>query len=109
MPYDGRERGPAGTYTGPGNVNVAFNSRPITVRGIGGAAVTFFDTQGVGPAFSFVGTETATSILKGVSLKLFCSHRSMELLLGSDASESRRSERLELAAHDPRSCGRVRR
>ena len=56
---------PAGTYTGAGNINVLFNSRPITVQGIGGAAVTLFDTQGVGPAFQFVGTESSTSVLKG--------------------------------------------
>jgi hypothetical protein len=56
---------PAGTYTGAGNINVLFNSRPITVQGIGGSAVTLFDTQGVGPAFQFVGTESSTSVLKG--------------------------------------------
>ncbi|KAK9840843.1 hypothetical protein WJX81_008508 [Elliptochloris bilobata] len=57
-----------GTYSGAGNINVVYNSRPITVQGIGGAAVTLFDTQGTSSAFRFVGTETSTSILKGVTV-----------------------------------------
>ena len=42
---------PSGTYSGAGNIGVNFNNRPITVRGVAGAAVTLFDTQGTGPAF----------------------------------------------------------
>lgn len=54
-----------GTYTGPGNVNIDFLGKAITVTSENGPFYTSIDAQDVNRGVLFISNETASSILKG--------------------------------------------
>ncbi len=58
-----------GTYTGPGNRDIDFLGRAITVTSEDGRDVTIIDCQGLGRGFIFHNSEGASSILSGVTIK----------------------------------------
>ncbi len=55
-----------GTYTGPGNRNVDFKGKAVTVSSSAGADVTTIDCQGVGRGFIFTSGEGVYSVLSAV-------------------------------------------
>lgn len=62
-----------GTYTGPGNYNIRFNGKPITVRGTDPedfrvVAATVIDCNQQGRGFIFESGEDANSILSGITV-----------------------------------------
>jgi len=62
-----------GTYTGPGNRNIDFKGKPITVRSIdpddpGVVASTIVDCQEAGRGFYFGKSEKGTSVLAGLTI-----------------------------------------
>ncbi|MDH4036962.1 MAG: right-handed parallel beta-helix repeat-containing protein [Candidatus Krumholzibacteria bacterium] len=58
-----------GTFTGPGNRDVRYNGKAITITSQNGAAATIIDCQGLGRGFMFVNNETAGSRLSHVTIK----------------------------------------
>jgi len=65
----------AGTYTGPGNRDLDFGGRAITVRSESGAASTIIDCQDAGRGFHFHSGETTTSVLDGFTIREASSDR----------------------------------
>jgi hypothetical protein len=59
----------AGTYTGPGNVNVSFNGKAILVRSENGPYITIIDCQGSARGFLFITAEGPGSILEGFTIR----------------------------------------
>jgi hypothetical protein len=62
-----------GTYTGPGNVNIRFGGRAITVKSAAGPALCIIDVEASSAqhrrAFRFVDGETSSSILEGFTIR----------------------------------------
>ena len=58
-----------GRYSGPGNINLNFNGKAITVRSANGAANCIIDCQNLGRGFIFSHDETFASILQGVTIQ----------------------------------------
>jgi predicted outer membrane repeat protein len=58
----------AGTYMGPGNRDVDFGGKSITVISIDGPLVTTIDCEGLGRGFIFQSGETSSSILSAVTI-----------------------------------------
>jgi hypothetical protein len=58
-----------GTYSGPGNRNVDFSGRNVTVRSVGGAAACVIDAGDVARGVIFDGGETATARLEGLTIR----------------------------------------
>jgi predicted outer membrane repeat protein len=59
----------SGTYTGPGNVNVTFNGKNITVTSTAGAYFTVIDCQGSAQGFLFQAGEGPGAVLEGFTIK----------------------------------------
>jgi predicted outer membrane repeat protein len=63
----------AGTYTGPGNYNINFAGKAITVQGIEGPSQTIIDIQATPQnqrtGFIFHANESSASVLQGVTIK----------------------------------------
>jgi hypothetical protein len=57
-----------GTFTGPGNRNVDFLGKAITVTSASGTETTIIDCQGIGRGFVFQNGETNSSVLEGVTV-----------------------------------------
>ena len=57
-----------GTYTGLGNKDLDFNGKAITVRSENGPENCIIDCEGVGRGFTFHTSETASSILSGITI-----------------------------------------
>ncbi len=57
-----------GTYTGPGNRDISFGGKAITVRGAAGPEATIIDCQSAGRGFVFDSGETAASVLADVTI-----------------------------------------
>ena len=57
-----------GIYTGPGNVNLDFGGKAITVRSENGAANCIIDCEGNGRGFFFHSGEGETSVLSGFTI-----------------------------------------
>lgn len=57
----------AGTYSGPGNKNLDFYGKAITVESVSGPAATIIDCEGVGRGFYF-GNEGSDSVLSGFTI-----------------------------------------
>ncbi len=62
-----------GVYTGPGNRDITFAGKAITVRSANGAATCIIDCQGTQEdphrGFHFAGGETSTSVLDGFTIR----------------------------------------
>jgi hypothetical protein len=58
----------AGTFTGPGNRNVDFLGKAITVTSANGAEATIIDCQGLGRGFVFQSGEENSSILQQLTV-----------------------------------------
>ena len=58
-----------GTYTGPGNCDLAFNGKAITVRSTNGPAVTIVDGAGTGHGFYIRDDERGPARLEGFTLR----------------------------------------
>ncbi|HRR84974.1 MAG TPA: hypothetical protein P5316_08190, partial [Phycisphaerae bacterium] len=57
-----------GVYTGPGNRDLDFGGKAITVRSQNGPAQTIIDCEGAGRAFRFHSGEGASSIVDGITM-----------------------------------------
>ncbi|MBN1917726.1 MAG: right-handed parallel beta-helix repeat-containing protein, partial [Verrucomicrobia bacterium] len=57
-----------GTYTGPGNRDLDFGGKAMTVRSSVGPLVTIIDCAGLGRGFSFHSGETSKSVLDGFTI-----------------------------------------
>lgn len=55
-----------GTYSGPGNRDIDFKGKAVTVQSSAGAEATTIDCQGLGRGFLFVRGEAPQSVLSGV-------------------------------------------
>lgn len=60
-----------GTYTGPGNRDILFKGKAITVRGQAGAETTIIDGQQASFGFGFAGDEGPSAILEGFTVTHF--------------------------------------
>jgi hypothetical protein len=58
-----------GIYTGPGNRNIAFNYRLITVKSSTGPPNTIIDCQGLGRAFNITDNEDSTASITGFTIR----------------------------------------
>ncbi len=58
-----------GTYSGPGNREISFKGKAITVRSILGPSTCIIDCGGAGRAFLFETNEKNTSILQGLTIR----------------------------------------
>ena len=58
-----------GTYTGEGNKELDFKGVDRVLRSEGGAEVTIIDCEGEGKGASFVGGETAASVMSGFTIR----------------------------------------
>ncbi len=58
-----------GTWTGPGNVDLDFGGRAITVRSENGPVATVIDGEGAARGFVFTNGETATSVVQGFTIR----------------------------------------
>jgi hypothetical protein len=58
-----------GTYTGPGNKDLDFHGKAITVRGEGGSSRCVIDCQGAGHGFYFHSGEGAISVVEGLTIR----------------------------------------
>jgi Right handed beta helix region len=58
-----------GTYTGPGNVNLLVQGRPVKIQSEHGPNLCIIDCQGNGRAITFKGPETEGSLLSGFTIK----------------------------------------
>ncbi|MBN2133734.1 MAG: right-handed parallel beta-helix repeat-containing protein [Sedimentisphaerales bacterium] len=58
-----------GTYTGPGNCDLAFNGKAITVRSTNGPGVTIVDGAGTGHGFYIRDNESGPARLEGFTLR----------------------------------------
>ena len=58
-----------GTYTGPGNKNLDFNGKPITVRSQYGSDQCVIDCENSGRGFFFHNSEDSSSVLEGFTIK----------------------------------------
>lgn len=59
----------SGTYRGPGNRDITFGGRAITVRGEDGAASTVIDGEGIGRGFALTSAEPRSAVLEGVTVR----------------------------------------
>jgi parallel beta-helix repeat protein len=59
----------AGTYTGPGNTDLDFRGKALTVRSAGGPFGCYLDCGGTGRAFLFHSGETAASVVDGFGIR----------------------------------------
>jgi len=59
----------AGTYTGPGNLNISFSGKDITVMSESGPYQTVIDCQSSGRAFLFVSGESFQAVLEGFTIR----------------------------------------
>jgi len=59
----------AGTYSGPGNRDIDFGGKAITLASESGAASTFIDCQGSGRGFLFWLHEGADSVVEGFTIR----------------------------------------
>ena len=57
-----------GTWTGPGNKDLDFNGKAITVRSENGAATCIIDCEGLGRGLIFQSGETAASVVDGFTI-----------------------------------------
>ncbi len=57
-----------GVYSGPGNRDLDFGGKAITVRSQNGPAQTILDCEGAGRAFRFHSGEGASSIVEGITI-----------------------------------------
>ncbi len=57
-----------GTYTGPGNHDLDFGGRDITLRSEAGAASTMIDCQDQGRGFFLHGGETSAAVIEGFTI-----------------------------------------
>jgi hypothetical protein len=60
-----------GTYTGPGNRDIDFKGKAITVQSENGPASTIIDCQGLGRGFYFHNNEGKGSVLAGFTIADF--------------------------------------
>ena len=58
----------SGTYTGPGNKNLDFQGKAITVRSADGPETCIIDCEGAGRGFIFHSGETSLSIVDGFTI-----------------------------------------
>ena len=58
-----------GTYTGPGNYNINFNGKAITVKSVNGPDSCIIDCQQWGREFLFYSGEVGTSVQEGLTIK----------------------------------------
>jgi len=58
-----------GTYTGPGNKNLDFDGKAITLRSANGAASTIIDCENSGRGVRFDSGESATAVLDGFTIE----------------------------------------
>ncbi len=58
-----------GTYTGPGNRNLNFGGRLITLQSVSGSGACIIDCQGAGRGFIFVSGETADAVVDGFTVR----------------------------------------
>ncbi len=63
-----REKYYDGIYTGPGNRDIDFKGKAITVRSENGPLNCIIDSQGLGRGFYFHTTEDAGSVLSGFTI-----------------------------------------
>lgn len=59
---------PDGLYTGPGNREISFKGKPMTLRSAAGPQHTIIDAEGHGRLFNFIDGEEANTILSGFTL-----------------------------------------
>ena len=57
-----------GTYVGPGNRDLDFGGRAITVRSLNGPHLTIIDCENLGRGFYFHGNEDADSVVEGFTI-----------------------------------------
>ena len=57
-----------GTYTGPGNRDIDFKGKAITVSSENGPETTIIDCEGLGRAFYFHSGETMLSVIQGFTV-----------------------------------------
>jgi len=57
-----------GTYSGPGNRDLDFGGKAITVRGENGPEFAIIDCEGAGRGFHFHSGETAASVIEGLTV-----------------------------------------
>jgi len=58
----------SGTYTGPGNKNLDFQGKAITVRSADGPEICIIDCEGAGRGFNFHSGETADAVVDGFTI-----------------------------------------
>ena len=58
-----------GTFAGPGNIEVNFRGKPVTVTSIAGSQATVINCGGVGRGFIFNSEEGSLSVLSGVTVQ----------------------------------------
>lgn len=59
----------AGTYSGPGNINLTYNGKGITLMSESGPFLTVIDCQSIGQAFQFIGGEGFDAVLEGFTIR----------------------------------------
>ena len=59
----------SGTYTGPGNKNLNFSGKAITVRSEDGPEATIIDCENEGMGFIFNNIETSSSVVDGFTIR----------------------------------------
>lgn len=58
----------AGTYSGAGNVDIAFSGKPVVLAGLGGSDAVTIDCQQQGRAFRFDSNETSSTGIYGFTI-----------------------------------------
>lgn len=58
-----------GVYTGPGNRDIDFNGKSVTIRSENGPQATIIDCQGKGYGFHIVGNRTGPARIEGLTIR----------------------------------------
>jgi hypothetical protein len=58
-----------GTYSGPGNRDLSFRGKRVTLRGVAGPDETVIDCEGVGRGFSLSDGEGRDTVIEGITIK----------------------------------------